>query len=221
VSTAANIQRRQPKSQPHHMPTMEHLNIRYKYKKLHDSETIRTLTLQGISNSIVECTIQQIGLSDGGYQALSYVWGSEETPFYAVVTDAKGERQGQIPNKESERCLARFMECRGTHEQGFLGRSNLYRPGRGRKSQQVASMGQIYRNAERVITYLGPVEDEYLEQEGRQLLERINTHFAPSYDILCQMNDLATARASLSKLLVSKMPDNLAGDAVSDRVWEW
>ncbi len=82
-------------------------------------------------------------------------------------------------------------------------------------------MGQIYRNAERVITYLGPVEDEYLEQEGRQLLERINTHFAPSYDILCQMNDLATARASLSKLLVSKMPDNLAGDAVSDRVWEW
>ncbi len=69
----------------------------YKYEKLHDSETIRTLTLQGICNGIVECTIQQIGLSDGGYQALSYVWGSEEIPFYAVVTDGKGENRGQIP----------------------------------------------------------------------------------------------------------------------------
>ncbi|KAN0112562.1 HET domain containing protein [Hyaloscypha variabilis] len=204
------------------MPTMEHHNTRYKYEKLHDSETIRTLTLQGISNGIVECTIQQIGLSDGGYQALSYVWGSEETPFYAVVTDGKGEKRGQIPlTKNLNDALRDLWNAEELTSKVFwIDQICIDQEGE-EKSQQVASMGQIYSNAKRVITYLGPVEDEDLEQEGRQLLERLDIHFAPNYDILCQMNDLATARDNQSKLLVSKLPDDLTVDAVNDRVWEW
>jgi hypothetical protein len=76
---------------------MEGLNLRYNYERLNDPERIRTLALQGISNDIVECTIHQISVWEGCYQALSYVWGSEEKPFYGLVRNSKGERLGQIP----------------------------------------------------------------------------------------------------------------------------
>jgi hypothetical protein len=72
---------------------MEGLNLRHNYERLNDPE--------GISNDIVECTIQQIGVWEDGYQALSYVWGSEGKPFYALVRDAKGDWLGQIPSRKT------------------------------------------------------------------------------------------------------------------------
>jgi hypothetical protein len=64
----------------------------YVYKPLQELNSIRILTLCGISEAGVECTIEQIDVyhSTGTYQALSYVWGSEEKPFRAVVRKSKG-----------------------------------------------------------------------------------------------------------------------------------
>jgi len=76
---------------------MDRNNSRYNYEPLQGPEQIRTLTLRGISNGVVECTIQQIKVSEGGYQALSYVWGSEEKPFHALVRDATKKRHGRMP----------------------------------------------------------------------------------------------------------------------------
>jgi hypothetical protein len=76
---------------------MDPNDSRYNYEPLQGPEQIRILTLRGISNGAVECTIHQIKVSEGGYQGLSYVWGSEEKPFHALVRDAREKRHGRTP----------------------------------------------------------------------------------------------------------------------------
>jgi hypothetical protein len=89
------------------------------------------------------------------------------------------------------------------------------------KNHQVAFMGQIYKNASRVITYLGRVEDEEEEQRGLELLKRLDSHFSPNYEKLSQAWDLNAARSKLSELPVSRLPNDLSGGAVSERTWQW
>jgi hypothetical protein len=52
------------------------------------------------------------------------------------------------------------------------------------KGHQVGLIGQIYKNAVRVITYMGPAGDEEVEREGERLLVRLDRHFAPNYKLL-------------------------------------
>jgi hypothetical protein len=89
------------------------------------------------------------------------------------------------------------------------------------KNHQVAFMGQIYKNASRVITYLGRVEDEEEEQRGLELLKRLDSHFSPNYEKLSQAWDLNAARSKLSEFPVSRLPNDLSGGAVSERTWQW
>jgi hypothetical protein len=89
------------------------------------------------------------------------------------------------------------------------------------KNHQVAFMGQIYQNASRVITYLGRGEDEEEEQRGLELLKRLDSHFLPNYEKLSQAWDLPSALSKLSELPVARLPDDLSGDAVSERIWQW
>jgi hypothetical protein len=146
---------------------MEGLNLRYNYERLNDPERIRTLALQAISNDIVECTIHQISVWEGCYQALSYVWGSEEKPFYALVRDAKGERLGQIPlTKNLNNALRDLWNAEEITSKVFwIDQICIDQEGE-EKIQQVSLMAQIYRNATKVITYVGPLEDEEEEQRG-------------------------------------------------------
>lgn len=222
LSNATNIKHKHPQRQPHHNSTMESPDTRYDYEKLHDLETIRTLTLQGISDGIIECTIQQIGVSDGGYQALSYVWGNEVKPFYALVVDDKGEKLGRIPLTENLNDALRDLWNAEelTNKVFWIDQICIDQEGE-EKSHQVAMMGQIYRNAARVITYLGPAEDEEVEREGLQLLERLDRHFAPNYEILAQWDDIIAVHYGRSELPVSKLPGDLVGDAINERVWKW
>jgi hypothetical protein len=208
-------------------------NSRYNYEPLQGPEQIRTLTLQGISNGIVECTIQQIKVSEGDYQALSYVWGSEEKPFYALVWDARGKRHGRMPFKKKKQ-LGRIPLTNNlndalhdlwnadelTSKVFWIDQICIDQEGE-EKPHQVAFMGQIYKNASSVITYLGRVEDEEEEQRGLGLLKRLDNHFSPNYKKLSQAWDLPSAKSKLSELPVSRLPDDLSGGAISGRTWQW
>ena len=135
---------------------------------------IRTLTLKGISNGIIECTIQHIGISEGGYQALSYAWGSGERPLHAAVVDEGGEQVGRIPlTKNLNHALQDLWNAAGLTSKVFwIDQICIHQEGE-EKGDQVALMGQIYRNAARVITYTGPAEDDELwtlDEESRQKL---------------------------------------------------
>jgi hypothetical protein len=85
---------------------------RYVYDTLNEPDKIRTMHLHATRDRI-ECTIQQISFLDGGYQALSYVWGSPEKPFKAIVVDENGNELGYVPltmNLQSALCDLRDAE---------------------------------------------------------------------------------------------------------------
>jgi hypothetical protein len=212
---------------------MDRNNSRYNYEPLQGPEQIRTLTLRGIPNGMVECTIQQIKVSESGYQALSYVWGSEEKPFHALVRDAGGKRHEQMPFTKNKQ-LGRIPLTKNlndalhdlwnadelTSKVFWIDQICIDQEG-DEKNHQVAFMGQIYQNASRVITYLGRVEDEEEEQRDLELLKRLDSHFLPNYEKLSQAWDLHSALSKLSELPVARLPDDLSGDAVSERIWQW
>lgn len=67
----------------------------YIYETLEGPDKIRTLQLH-VRKGRIECSLRQISFLDSGYQALSYVWGSEEKPFKAIVLDDDGKELGYI-----------------------------------------------------------------------------------------------------------------------------
>ncbi|PMD60012.1 uncharacterized protein K444DRAFT_589727 [Hyaloscypha bicolor E] len=184
---------------------MDRNNSRYNYEPLQGPEQIRTLTLRGISNGVVECTIQQIKVSEGGYQALSYNKQLGRIPLTKNLNDALHD----LWNADELTSKVFWVDQICIDQEGE------------EKNHQVAFMGQIYKNASSVITYLGRVEDEEEEQRGLEFLKRLDSHFSPNYEKLSQAWDLNIAMSKLSELPVSRLPDDLLGGAVSERIWQW
>lgn len=82
-------------------------------------------------------------------------------------------------------------------------------------------MGQIYKNAVRVITYTRLAGDEEVEREGERLLVRLDRYFAPNYELLSQMEYSVEAYIRRLELLVVELPNDLSRDIIEKRVWEW
>ncbi len=71
-------------------------------------------------------------------------------------------------------------------------------------------MGEIYRNAARVITYLGPsFLDKDEEKRGIALLHRLYVHFSADYDPIYKARGLRTAYHMKSKFPVVNLPKEL------------
>jgi hypothetical protein len=70
----------------------------FAYDRLLGPDYIRVLHLHTTTTGAdIECYLEQIKYEDSGYQALSYVWGSEEKPYGAIVRDKQGETLGHVP----------------------------------------------------------------------------------------------------------------------------
>jgi hypothetical protein len=81
---------------------------------------MRTVKLHATKERI-EYSIQHISISDGGYQALSYVWGSPQQPFNAFVYDEDGKELGSIPlTVNLQAALCNVRDTAEGKEQGFL-----------------------------------------------------------------------------------------------------
>jgi hypothetical protein len=76
----------------------------YNYERIVETDTIRVLELFKGMNDILECSIKEIKISDSGYQALSYEWGSADKPYEIFVRDDKGKDLGALP-------LIKFVAC--------------------------------------------------------------------------------------------------------------
>ena len=139
-----------------------------------------------------------------------------------MVVDESGRKLGQIPLtqnlKDALQDLWNAEEL--TSKVFWIDQICIDQEGE-EKSHQVSFMGQIYRNAARVITYSGPVEDEEIEREGLRLLERLGGHFEPNYEMMLSHRNTFALYERRLELPVSKLPEDLADDAVDKRVWEW
>jgi hypothetical protein len=181
---------------------------RYVYETLEGQDKIRTLKLLS-TNERIECTLQQISVSEGGYQALSYVWGNPEQHSNAIVLDENGHELGYIPlTKNLQAALCDLREAEEITSKIFwIDQICIDQEGK-EKNHQVALMGDIYRNATRVITYLGPAAlGEEEEKRGIDLLRRLYEHFTDDYDLIYRAGDMYEAYLKKAEFPVTTLPE--------------
>lgn len=91
-------------------------------------------------------------------------------------------------------------------------------------------MGEIYRNASRVITYLGPAAASKKEEaRGIRLLQRLDAHFAANYELLLSVGSLWEADKRRSEFPVLELPQEFQNregrakgvDEYVSQGWRW
>lgn len=193
----------------------------YEYHPLSGTDTIRILELHSDGAKSIECSLKVIGVFEGGYQALSYVWGSEEKPARALVRDAGGKTLGYIPLTAN--VYQTLQDLRGarqlTSQIFWIDQICIDQTGE-EKNKQVALMGEIYRSAESVIFYAGRSRDEQSETRGIELLHRLDQHFRPNYPGIYESSNLYTAYQKASMLPVQAMPLDISQN-ISDHMSEF
>lgn len=157
----------------------------YTYQPL-GPDQIRVLDLLPTKHRI-ECRVRQIALSSGGYQALSYVWGSRDQPFQAIVVDehTSSISIGTIPLTQNLRdAIYNLRDAKYLATKRFwIDQICINQEDDQEKSSQVALMGEIYNHADRIITYVGTAGDEEEENSGIKLLERLNQLFPTTHEV--------------------------------------
>jgi hypothetical protein len=202
---------------------------RYVYEALSGPDKIRVLNLHDTKERI-ECSLQEVSVSEGGYQALSYVWGKPQQHFSARVFDENGDELGYIPlteNLQAALCDLRDAE-EVTSKKFWIDQVCIDQEG-DEKGQQVALMGEIYREATRVITYLGPaVLDEGEEKRGIALLQQLYVHFSADYDPIYQARSMRKAYEMIPTFPVVNLPNELQEETheINDQKcvfqgWRW
>jgi hypothetical protein len=109
--------------------------------------------------------------------------GSEEKPFHALVRDEDGQALGYLPLTSNLNDALHDLEytCGLTSRVLWIDQICINQEGE-EKNHQVALMGQIYKNATSVITYLGPASANKKEEKGGlRLLCRLDKHFAANH----------------------------------------
>jgi hypothetical protein len=120
------------------------------YSPLADSDEIRLLCLQPrVSGGPIKCTIEHIKLSSNTpYEALSYVWGPQE--FRTI------EINGKLCDVRINLWQALFHLCLETSSRVlWIDALCINQADLNERNHQVTQMGKIYRNASRVVVWLG------------------------------------------------------------------
>lgn len=185
---------------------------RYTYEPLLGPDNIRILQLHH-TNDRIECSIRQINVSDGDYQALSYVWGSPEKPFRAIVHSEDGQIVGYVPlTANLKNALCDLRDTEGVESKVFWVDQICIDQEGDEKNHQVAMMRWIYKNAAQVITYIGPAKDDDEEKVAMDLMEHLHQHFEANYELLFESATLRTARLRSAEFPVTRLPKELQDD---------
>jgi hypothetical protein len=201
---------------------------RYVYEPLEGPDKIRILKLHATKERI-ECSLQQISVSAGGYQALSYVWGSSEKLSNAYVHDEGGIELGYIPlTANLQSALSDLRDADEVMNKVFWIDQICIDQEAEEKSYQVSLMGEIYRNATRVITYVGPAalggEEEY---SGINLLQRLHGHFSDNFELIFEAGTLRSAFEIRTAFPVLNLPEEIhdeggfSRDKYIAQGWRW
>jgi hypothetical protein len=182
---------------------------RYQYQRLEEGyQSIRVLRLH-TNTSRLECSIKQVNILDGGYQALSYEWGAPETCSYIHVRNARHGDRAIIPlTTNLYFALKNLRDASAIQSKVFwIDQISIIQSDAVEKGLQVNLMGNIYRNAQQVITYLGPhAGDVDLENRALDILDRICLHFEPN----CPFFTGSMAIGNTSSLPVREMPHGIS-----------
>jgi hypothetical protein len=100
-------------------------------------------------------TVQKKGYP--AYEALSYVWGSEEDPSHVKVNSPK--KTGEVPITKNLDVALRHLRYEETSRYLWIDSICINQSNNAEKSKQVAAMGTIFKTADRVTAWLGSKEN--------------------------------------------------------------
>ncbi|KAG4432560.1 hypothetical protein IFR05_011948 [Cadophora sp. M221] len=132
----------------------------YAYTALQSDDNIRVLHVQpGEGNEPLFCSVHEVDLSvNPEYEALSYVWGTPDFQHqlnvhpnhHFTITSSLNSalRDLRHANIDAGQRILWVDAC-------CIDQSNLPE-----RNQQVQMMGRIYRQASRVVSYIGPEADD-------------------------------------------------------------
>ncbi|KAI9683732.1 MAG: hypothetical protein M1822_005922 [Bathelium mastoideum] len=192
----------------------------YIYQPLKHCEYVRLLRLHTVEEQ-VQCSLEQIPLAEAKFEALSYVWGSEEKPFRAIIYDTRGRNVGFVPLTRN--LYDALHDLRHTPE---LKKTNFWidqicidQNGE-EKNHQVKIMSRIYKSAARVIMYAGPSQPAELEGRGIRLLYEIDKHFATSYPSISGKGTIWNATGAGHEFPIADLSDDIRRRYTAND-WKW
>jgi hypothetical protein len=153
----------------------------FKHQPLEKPRDIRVLHLLSEKGETLKCRIEHVDLDSAEYTALSYEWGSSEHLSRIKVMDVANKTIGHLPltrNLYSALCDLRDSP-QVTTKTFWIDQISINQLDRIERGHQVDLMGEVYKNASQVISYLGPAQPD--DQEGFELLERINRQYKHLY----------------------------------------
>jgi len=129
----------------------------------HSSDSIRIIELHPDSpDAIVRCTMRHVSLSEAKYTCLSYTWQPSH-PQHVIEVNGRSLSVGEN--------LYQFLRAYRNHQTRELPHPHLVQShtlwidaicirqaGTNEKNHQVRQMGQIYKNAARVLVWLGSLD---------------------------------------------------------------
>ena len=152
----------------------------YQYSSLESSSHIRLLRLhpdQDLLSPRVRCDIVSIDLSAAplpSYEALSYVWGSDEKPFRVACNESSG-----VPVTASLYHALRDLRLENEIRMIWADAICINQDDVPERNHQVLLMDHVYSSAQKVVTYIGEGTDEWYL--GILLAQQLCDHVAKSY----------------------------------------
>jgi hypothetical protein len=122
------------------------------YSDLQDSDEIRLLCLEPRSSGDkIECTIKHVKFSDSPvYEALSYMWGPQNVLQYIFVSG------NNILVRENLWCALQHLRLESENRVLWIDAMCINQQNIHERNHQVAQMRMIYKQARRVVVWLGP-----------------------------------------------------------------
>jgi hypothetical protein len=180
----------------------------YSYQPFTAPHKIRVLHLLQAVPGDIQCRLEVKDFSEGGYQALSYVWGSDEKLHTAVVKDENELTLGSLLlTKNLSTALLDLFACNELKSKVFWVDQICIDQQSAEKGRQVAMMGDIYRSADRVITYIGRGGDGISEERGIKMIEQIYDHSRPILEQFKDCIDMGRVRMMTVRLEKDLLPN--------------
>jgi Heterokaryon incompatibility protein (HET) len=155
----------------------------YVYKPLRvNSNQIRVLELDQQAGEKLSCRIRHVDLDEADFTCLSYPWGDSEQHYRMIVKDENGQDLGDIPlTRNLHNALRNLRDSPNVPWTIFwIDQISVNQIDQVERSHQVELMSKLYRQATRIITYLGEAESG--DTQALNLMHKIHAHYKPFYE---------------------------------------
>jgi hypothetical protein len=139
---------------------------KYLHSPLSQPDSIRLLQLlprkdrsKNLRCKLLECAIRRSDKAIRPYEALSYVWGSENYPQSIIIVEDQKDDQEFAVTRNLHMALLHLQDC-DIPRIIWVDAVCIDQSNKTEKALQIPLMAEIYAKASRVIVWLGEAQDD-------------------------------------------------------------